>query len=151
MNHLAIFGAEYLIFIASAYSIFHVITKHERKHHVRHIVIILGAALCAWVVAHFLKDIIRHPRPDLANPLVPENDPYSFPSGHTTFMFTLAFAMLSFDKRPARILFALAVVTGVCRVIVGVHFWYDIVGGVIVAYFVAKSVVYLAKDFIKKV
>lgn len=150
MNQLTIFGAEYLIFIANVYAIFHVLTKHERKHHVRHIAIIFGSALLAWVVTHFLKDIVHHPRPDLTNSLVPVNDPYSFPSGHTTYMFSLAFAMLSFDKKPAYFLFVLAAITGICRVLVGVHYWYDIVGGIVVAYGVVAVVLYLAKRYIKK-
>lgn len=149
MNHLAIFCAEYLIFIAALYSVIHVVTKHERKHHLRHIVIIIGGALLAWVVAHVLKDLIHHPRPNLSNPLVPENDPYSFPSGHTTFMFTLAFAMCTFDKKTAVILFVLATLTGISRVIVGVHYWYDIIGGVVIAYIIAKLVTTAAKRFLK--
>lgn len=150
MNIFTIFAAEYLIFIAALYAVLHVLLKHEKKHHIRHIASVLGGAVCAWVIAHFLKDLIAHPRPDLSNALVPDNDPYSFPSGHTTFMFTLAFIMHSFDKRAAKILFVLALATGVSRVLVGVHYWYDIVGGIVVAFCVAYMVTKVSKRFFPK-
>lgn len=149
MNHLITFPAEYFIIIASIYALLRVLIMYERKYYIRYIVIIFGSAVAAWVCAHFLKNVIHHPRPDLTLALVRPHDPYSFPSGHTAFMFGLAFAMHSFDKRAAKILFALALCTGVARVLAGVHYWYDIVGGVIIAYGVATFVVYFSKKIFK--
>lgn len=150
MNTVIYFCAVYCIIIASLYAVLHVLMKHEKKHHVLHIVTILGSAVVAWVVARILKSDIAHARPDLTHAMFLPSDPYSFPSGHATFMFALAFAMYSFDKRAALLLFAFAVITGVARVLAGVHFWYDIVAGAILALLVAKSIFYLSKKFIKK-
>lgn len=150
MNLLIIFCAQALIFIAVVYAVLHVYFKHEKRHHIRHIAMVLGAAVLSWVMAHFLKDIVAHPRPDLAMALINPGDPYSFPSGHASFMFALAFAMHVFDKKAARILFILAVLTGIARVLVGVHFWYDIVGGVALGLIVSIVVVTLGKRFIKR-
>lgn len=145
MNEIIILLAAVPIFIAILYALFHVITKHERRHHVRHIVIIGGSAILAWVVTFILKDIIAHPRPDLTKALFIPNDIYSFPSGHATFMFGLAFAMYSFDKHAGKILFLLALITGVARVLAGVHFWYDIVGGFFVGAIVSYIILLLTK------
>ena len=145
MNSIIYFCATYLIFIASAYAIFHVVFTSETKHYVKHIGIILGSAMLAWIVSHFMKDLIGHPRPDLSLALLQPNDPYSFPSGHATFMFALAWSMYSFDKRAGIIIFVLATLTGIARVLAGVHYWYDIVGGFIVGAFVSAVILYFTK------
>lgn len=134
--------AVYPIYLAVAYAVLHVIFRHERKNHIRHILIILGGAITAWCVATFLKEIIAHPRPDLTNALFIPSDQYSFPSGHSTFMFMLAFSMYSFDKKAFAFLAFLAIVTGVARVLSGVHYWYDIIAGAVLAWFVARVVIY---------
>lgn len=149
MNLIIYFFAVVLIFIAIAYACVHVYFKHEKKHHIRHVVSILGAAVTSWLVAHSLKSLIGHLRPDLTHTLVTPIDPYSFPSGHAAFMFALAFAMYSFDKKAGKILIAAAILTGIGRVLAGVHYWYDIVGGAILGYIVAFVVVYVCKRLIK--
>ena len=150
MNQIIYFCATYLIFIAALYAMYRVLTKHEEKHRLRHIIIVAASAPLAWAASHFLKGIIAHPRPDLTLALLQPKDLYSFPSGHASFMFALAFAVQIFDKRSAKILFVLAVVTGIARVLAGVHFWYDIVGGFILAWAVTCIVSYIAKRTIRK-
>lgn len=138
--------AKYFIYIAALYAVGHVLVKHERKHHIRHIIIILGSAFLAWGVALFFKDALAHPRPDMIASLISPDDPYSFPSGHATFMFALAFSMYGFDKKPAHILFALAVITGAARVLSSVHYWYDILGGFVIGAGVASIVYILVRN-----
>lgn len=150
MNQIIYFFAAVPIFLATIYALYHVISKHEKRHHVQHIVIIGLATILAWIVSYILKNVIAHPRPDIAHALFTPNDPYSFPSGHATFMFSLAFAMYVFDKQAGKILFILALLTGIARVLAGVHFWYDIFGGAIVGAGVASIVVFFAKHFLKK-
>lgn len=150
MNEAIYLLAAVPIFISSIYSLYHVVTKHERRHHAQHIVIIALSASIAWLMSVVLKEQIAHPRPDLTYALFIPSDPYSFPSGHATFMFGLAFAMYSFDKHAGKMLFSLACITGVARVLSGVHYWYDIVGGCILGAGVASIIVSLAKQFLKK-
>lgn len=145
MNELIIICAKYLIFISAAYAFFHVVIKHERKNHIRHVVTIFGSAVFAWVIAHVLKNAVAHPRPDALHALIVPDDVYSFPSGHATFMFALAFCMYGFDKRAGKVLFVFAVITSVARVFAGVHFWYDIIGGMVLGAGVASIVYFLTK------
>ncbi|MFA6608347.1 MAG: phosphatase PAP2 family protein [Candidatus Paceibacterota bacterium] len=145
MNQIIIFCANGLIFISALYAFVHIILKHERRHHVRHIALIFGSAVLAWVVAHLLKNIIAHPRPDLTGALIAPDSLYSFPSGHATFMFALAWSLYGFDKRAGAIIFTLAGITGIARVLSGVHFWYDIVAGFVVGGCVAYVVFLLTK------
>jgi undecaprenyl-diphosphatase len=148
MNLLIIFCAEVLIFIAGAYAVVRVYFKHEKKHHIRHIVMVLGTAVLSWVVAHFLKNWIAHPRPMDVVTLIKPDDIYSFPSGHASFMFALAFTMYYVDKKAGKILLVLALLTGIARVLAGVHFWYDILGGALIGYLLSWIVVTLCKRLI---
>lgn len=150
MNFFIIFCAQALIFIAAAYAVLHVYFKHEKKHHLRHMAMVLGTAAVSWVIAHFLKDFIAHPRPDLSLAQISPSDPYSFPSGHASFMFALAFTMYAIDRKAVPILIILAILTGIARVLVGVHYWYDIVGGAFLGLIVATVVTTLGKRFIRR-
>jgi undecaprenyl-diphosphatase len=70
----------------------------------------------------------------------------SFPSDHTTFLFAIAFSYLFFKlKKLAVISLILAFLGGIARVYVGVHYPFDIMGGIFVG-FVASFVVFLLKD-----
>ena len=150
MNQVIIFCATYLIYVSIAAAAFHIFFKHEKKHHLRHIVIIFGSAVFAWLIAHVLKGQIAHERPNLVNALIVPDDRYSFPSGHATFMFALTFAMLGFDKKIATFIGVLAVFTGIARVLAGVHFWYDILGGFVLGAGVASIIVAISKQIIKR-
>lgn len=57
----------------------------------------------------------------------------SFPSGHTVFMFTLTFLIFSMNKKWGLIFLVLSAISAVSRVIVGVHWFSDIVGGALIS------------------
>lgn len=145
MNQIIFFCATYLIYISVIYTIYFAFYKGDKKHLIRNLVILLGGASFAWIINHFLKDIIVHPRPDLALALFEPSDPYSFPSGHASFMFALGFLMSNFNKKAGIIILILSLLTGIARVLSGVHYWYDILGGVVLAYVISYSVFYLFK------
>lgn len=147
MDSLIIFLAEYPIYIATVFAILYVVVKPRQHHHLRHIAIVIFSVLSSWYISTLLKKLINHPRPDITQALFVPSDIYSFPSGHATFMFGLAFAMYSFDKKVGLILFALAVITGITRVLGGVHYWYDVLGG----FFIAAGVVHVILLLTKRI
>lgn len=60
----------------------------------------------------------------------------AFPSGHATVMFALAFSFLLGENKNflwGGIYFILALVSSLARIVVGVHFPLDIVGGILMA------------------
>jgi undecaprenyl-diphosphatase len=150
MNTIIIFCAEYLIYVSALYAFARIVLTKKDKDYIKILIIVFGSAVIAWIIAHVLKDIIAHPRPNLANALIKPDSVYSFPSGHSTFMFTLAFVLYYFDKYAGKVIFTLAVLTGFSRVVGGVHYWYDILGGVVLAAVVAYVIVRLNKYFFGK-
>jgi membrane-associated phospholipid phosphatase len=150
-NVLIIFCAVVLIYVATIFAVYRVWRRHEKKHHMRHIVMLLGTAIGSWWAAHVLKIWIHFPRPDLTKALFLPLDvnSYGLPSGHAAFMFALAATMYSLDKKAGRALYVLAILTGIARIIAGVHFWYDIVGGAVLGYAVSSIIVYACKRLIR--
>ena len=101
------------------------------------------SALCAMVigliVVNFtIKPLMARERPWLVIEgfvnLVPEKDPNSFPSGHTNAAFAFALALcMAAPKRWMKITaVCMAVVMGLSRLYVGVHFPSDVLAGALI-------------------
>lgn len=146
---LIIFFAVVPMYVAIAVAVFRVLTLHEKKHHGKHIISVLVSGLLGLWLSQLFKVMIAHPRPPVLDALFTPGDLYSFPSGHATVMFALAFSLYGFDRKGGKVLLVLAAVTGVARVLAGVHFWYDILGGVCIGAGVA-SLVYYALRVVRK-
>lgn len=105
-----------------------------------------GALFSAVLARGVLTEVIRYfynrPRPYEALDLWPlfQNAAYSFPSGHTTFIFALAVGVWYVHRPLAYVLAALGLLIGLARVASGVHYPSDIVGGAVVGTFVAVLV-----------
>ncbi len=147
MNQIIFFCATYFIYISILYAVYFVFYKGDKKHLIRNLILLIGGATFVWIINHFLKDIIAHPRPDLTLALLEPNDPYSFPSGHASFMFALGFLMSYLNKRAGIIILILALATGIARVLSGVHYWYDILGGAVLAYVVSYLIFFVYKKY----
>ncbi|MEN9337720.1 MAG: hypothetical protein RIQ41_34 [Candidatus Parcubacteria bacterium] len=150
MHFVILFCAIVLIFVAILFAFFRVLVRHEKKHHLRHIVMLAGTSLGSWYAAFFLKNVLLLPRPDATHALFHPLAMYShgLPSGHAAFMFALASTMHFFDKRAGKLLYILAFITGVARILAGVHFWYDIVAGALLGITVSFVVVTLCNRLI---
>jgi undecaprenyl-diphosphatase len=72
----------------------------------------------------------------------------SFPSSHASAAFAIAFAVLLFDRVVGAIFIAAAIVIGVGRVVVGVHYPSDVLGGFLIGLAAAILVVKLGRPLI---
>ena len=94
--------------------------------------------LTAWFVAHFIKVMLRVPRPFVEMHFTPlQFEPgFSFPSEHMTVLIALAFAVSLVHKKFGGVLLAVALAVGISRIIIGVHYPVDILGGALLGYLV---------------
>ena len=100
---------------------------------------IFWVVICSGVVARLgATEIIRffyhRPRPFMlyhVHQLISERE-WSFPSGHATFFFAIAAAIYFYNKKWGIAFFLAALVMGIARVVAGVHWPSDIIGGALV-------------------
>ena len=100
-------------------------------------VLVLGT----WLSSEVIKLIVHRPRPHghVADTLVPNPDPDSYPSGHVCFAVGLGFAILILvmDSRARTIVAVLAIllaaVTSFSRIYLAIHYPTDIVASLVFA------------------
>lgn len=132
---VGIFFANYLVYFLVLGFLFLVILETGPR---RKLYRFAEGALAALLARGLLTEIIRffyhHPRPfDFYGfqPLIAESGS-SFPSGHMTFLFAIAMAVWYANKKWGVVYFILSAAVGVARIYAGVHWPYDIVGGIVV-------------------
>ena len=141
IDAIFIFGAVYLIVIMAAalvgYMVFSWKTSHfeGRFENLTHVSI---TVILAFITERLIGFFYFRPRPfvDLEGVVkIIEKSPEaaSFPSGHATIAFALAFGMMIHNRRWGWVFTVLALYVGISRIIVGVHYPADVVGGIIVA------------------
>jgi len=114
------------------------ITKKPKPFNVKYYSLLL-VILASSVISLFLKYIIERPRPFITHPdiiQVSETSHFSFPSGHTTIAFILAFGMLflSLKKKYLIPVFCWAFLVAYSRMILGAHYFTDILTAIIISF-----------------
>jgi undecaprenyl-diphosphatase len=99
------------------------------------------------LVTEFIRLFYHHERPfSFYNfvPLIAESG-WSFPSGHAAWFFAMAMTIWYFNRKWGVWFFIFALVNGLARIYVGVHWPLDIVGGAVVGVVSAIFVHWLLK------
>jgi membrane-associated phospholipid phosphatase len=107
----------------------------------------------AWAISQILKILFHTQRPFLAfqnvQSLIPE-DGFAFPSGHATFYMAIALAIFLSHKKAGFLFMFFALLIGLARVIAGVHFPIDILGGFILGAIIAYLVRFIYDKIYKQ-
>ncbi len=145
-----------VILIAGVYLLFHHdIIKSKNPFTAfalkwKEIVLVFFSGIFAWVIANLIKIIIQIPRPmfqlEDIHPLI-EKTGYSFPSGHATFYMALAVAIFLSHKKAGWWFVIIALFIGLGRIMAGVHFLIDILGG----YVIGIGIAYFTRYFYDKI
>lgn len=104
------------------------------------IILVFFSGIFAWCISALIKIIIQAPRPfTVFKEVVPLLKPtdYSFPSGHATFFMALGMAVFLSHKKAGYWFMFFALLIGLSRIIVGVHFPIDIFIGFILGIIIA--------------
>jgi len=103
---------------------------------------IISVVLSRFVIIEIIRFFYCRPRPFMVyivNRLA-ENANCSFPSGHAAFFFALAMAIYFYNKKWGAWFFVAATLISVSRIVAGVHYPTDILGGAIIGVFSAYIV-----------
>ncbi len=147
LDAVFIFMATYLIVVMAALLFAYVAAAWKTDHfegrteNFWHVCVALALALAAETAIGFLY---FRPRPFVALDQVVKligKSPFekSFPSGHASAAFAMAFAMYMHNRKWGTVFLLLAFLVGIGRIIVGVHYPLDVMGGMIVGYLAALS------------
>jgi len=136
IERAVVFGALYLPFIVVVVCLVVFLVEHGR--HRRHWLLVEFLAsliLAAQVFSANLQVLFGHIRPFEALQFTPAIAPvifFSFPSWHVSVLFALALTVRFHHKKTGDVLIFLALVNGLARVAAGVHWPFDILGGIAV-------------------
>lgn len=93
-------------------------------------------ALTYVVNDKIIKEIVERARPFVADPsieiIIDKPSGFSFPSGHTASSFAAATAIFLFDRKYGALAYVLALIIGISRVYLFVHYPSDVLCGMVV-------------------
>ncbi|HRH25027.1 MAG TPA: phosphatase PAP2 family protein [Candidatus Paceibacterota bacterium] len=102
-----------------------------------------------WAITELIKGLVSLPRPhqtlEDAKTLLVHGSNDSFPSLHTSFSFAIAYFVYSLSKRAGLMLFGIALIVGVSRIYVGVHYPLDVIAGAFVGVLIAFVIIKVFK------
>lgn len=123
----------------------------DKKQGVRDIFVVLAAAVAAYVLSKVIKMLVPNPRPfevlTEAHVLYTHGGGDSFPSGHATFYMSLAASLFFYHRKLALVYFLGALVIGLARIAVGVHWPLDILSGWVLGGIIGASVYYFYRIY----
>ena len=108
----------------------------------------ISSLVARFGVAELIRLFYHRPRPFAALPNVHQlltDSAYAFPSGHATFFFAMATALYLYNKKWGVWFFIATVFITVGRVIAGIHYPSDIIGGAVIGIVVAYATFYGAR------
>jgi undecaprenyl-diphosphatase len=141
LDYLGIFFAEYSQYVLAL--IFLILIFYPKQDRVRNRSMVVMATLSALVARLIIKPFIllfySEPRPFMVlhyvRPLISTSASenfQSFPSGHALFFFALATTVYLFNKKWGLFYLISALLIGVARVYVGIHWPFDIIAGMFI-------------------
>ncbi len=88
----------------------------------------------AWIASKILKSIFHIPRPFVQGNFIPlvQESGFSLPSSHATIFAALSVIAFSIDRRLGTVFFVCTLFIGISRIVLGVHYPFDIVLGYLV-------------------
>ncbi len=142
-NTLLVFFAEYFPYLVAAVFVILALWPRAASIGWRFLIEGLLAGFFARGGVELIRLFVHRPRPFIADssiiPLISESS-YSFPSGHAAFFFALAAVVYLHNRRAGIWFFAAAAAIGLARVLAGVHYISDILGGALLGLAVGYGV-----------
>lgn len=136
MNWLIIFFGKYLAYLMVFATLFLLWQEKSWRHRVyKFSLIALAVILSRGLITGIIRFFAFRSRPFVQLELAPvfnHGDVASFPSGHASVFFALAFAIFLFNKKLGSIFLLGALLMGLARIAAGVHWPLDIIAGALI-------------------
>lgn len=153
---LVVFLAEYFQYLlVVVFLLLLYFSGYARSEKIRIFLVTIGSIIVArFGVAEIIRFLYHRPRPFLvleAHKLISNSDwfysdkEWSFPSGHSAFFFAMATAIYLYDKKWGVGFFIAAILMNISRIVAGVHYPSDILGGAVVGILVGHAIFYFAE------
>ena len=138
-------GMPYFFILVEIYLYFVAKKKKEAIFAFYSVVMALG-------ISFLISLFYTHNRPFMDNlgvALIQHKPDTSFPSDHTTFLFAIAWSFMFFRVRFWSLFLVLAFLGGITRVYTGVHYPFDILGGMVVG-LIGAGIIYICREKLEK-
>lgn len=116
----------------------------EKKKFFLEGLVLIFSVLITWIVVTLVKALVAAPRPfeviDGIRTLHSSGLGDSFPSGHTAMAAAIAGAIKPYHHRAGMLLILFALLVGISRVYLGVHFPIDVIAGFLIGLVIADLV-----------
>lgn len=132
IKNVSIFLSDYLIYGLFAFIILFIF--FQKKFIFRNLVLFSIVSLGGYFFSKILKSIFHIQRPFVEMnfiPVVPETG-FSFPSSHATVFAALSILAFSLNKKLGIVFAIFTILIGLSRMVLGVHYPADILGGFVV-------------------
>lgn len=92
------------------------------------------SGIFSWFAANIIKSIVRINRPFVDLGITPLHSEigFSFPSEHMSVFMAIAVAMFLLNKKAVIVFLIIAILIGLSRIVIGVHYPLDIIAGIFV-------------------
>lgn len=152
MEALIIFGAKHL-FLLSPLILTWLFFKKSAKERGEMFLLGLFSLPLTYLLGLFARALYFNPRPFVEEgliPLIQHSPDNGFPSDHVLLLAALASLSFPYDKKLSALLWSIALLSGISRVLAGVHHLIDIVGSIVIA-LISSALVYFVLNLRKKV
>jgi len=145
-DRIIVFFASYLPYILVILFFVLLFFSQYQKREKLQILLVVGISslITRFGITELIRFFYHRPRPFLVLPvhqLLAETS-WSFPSGHATFFFAMATAVFLYNKKWGIVFFITTILITISRVIAGVHYPSDIIGGAVIGIVVAYATFY---------
>lgn len=136
VDYSGVFLAEYLGYFLILGVVFLLIAEKDWRRRIYFFSLsAISVILARGIIVEIIRFFYDRPRPFEAlgiEPLILNNGAPSFPSGHAAFFFALALAVFFTNKKWGYRFFAGALLIGIARIFIGIHWPLDILAGAVV-------------------
>ncbi len=151
LDKFMIFNAQYLIFATFLLVVLLALFGSAKEK--KSTILAFIGLIIAEVLTRIIHGFYFEPRPfvtyDIA-PLIKHAVDAAFPSGHTTVMAVTAWSFTFYKSRFAPLLLILMLIVGFARIFIGVHYPFDIIGGIVLG-FISVAAGWQIKNWLFKI